>query len=87
MRTGLGIALIVVAAAIGAVTAIVLRTRLPAIVVDALVGACGAAAGVGGLLLLRDVGIAAWILTPAFLAAVAVAHVRALFAGSGPLRT
>lgn len=83
----MGIALIVVAATMGTVTAIVLRTRLRAIMVDALVGTCGAAAAVGGLLLVRDVGVAAWILTPPFLAAVAVAHVRALFASSGPLRT
>ncbi len=42
---------------------------------------------VGGLLLMSDVSSLAWIVTPVFLAALTVAHVRALFAGTGPLRT
>ena len=47
----------------------------------------GAGIGVGGLLLLDDVGTASWIAAPAVLAVVAPLHVRALFARGGPFRT
>jgi hypothetical protein len=64
-----------------------LRTRLPDRAVDVLLALAGAGVGVGGLLFLDDVGIASWIFAPVFLAAGAIAHVRALFAGAGPFRT
>jgi hypothetical protein len=64
-----------------------LRTRLPDRAVDVLLALAGAGVGVGGLLLLADVGIASWIFAPVFLAVAAIAHVRALFAGAGPFRT
>jgi len=47
----------------------------------------GAGLGMGGLLLLHDVGVASWVLTPVGLAAATVVHRRLLFAGDGPLRT
>ncbi len=47
----------------------------------------GAGLGIGGLLLLDDVGTASWIAAPLVLAIVAPLHVRALFAGDGPFRT
>jgi hypothetical protein len=64
-----------------------LRTRLHPRAVDALLALGGAGIGIGGLLFQDDVGVASWIVAPAFLAIGAIAHVRALFAGAGPFRT
>ena len=69
------------------VSSLALRTRLRPIAVDVLVGLAGAGVGVGGLLFLDEVGVASWIVAPAFLAIAAIVHVRALFAGAGPFRT
>lgn len=78
---------VVVSAGLMLAGALVLRTRLPARAVDALVGLGGAGAAVGGLLFLEDVGTASWIVGPVVAAGLAILHVRALFGGSGPLRT
>jgi hypothetical protein len=67
--------------------ALPLRTRLHPRIVDLLLAISGAGVAVGGLLFLDDVGPASWVLAPVFLAAGAIAHVRALFAGAGPFRT
>jgi hypothetical protein len=64
-----------------------LRTRIPPLALDGLLGLGGAGAAVGGLLFLQDVGLASWIVAPLALAVAAIAHVRALFAGAGPFRT
>jgi len=64
-----------------------LRTRINPRLVDGLLALAGAGIGLGGLLFLTDVGPGSWIVAPPFLAAGAIAHVRALFAGDGPLRT
>ena len=64
-----------------------LRARLRPRVVDAMLALGGAGIGVGGLLLLRDVETASWVVAPVLLAIAAVAHVRFLFAGEGPFRT
>ena len=64
-----------------------LRTTLPRPATDALMALAGAGIGVGGLLLLDDVGTASWIAAPVVLAVVAPLHVRALFARGGPFRT
>jgi hypothetical protein len=64
-----------------------LRRRLSQRTVDLLSALCGAVGGVGGLLLLYDVGITSWIVGPAVLAAVLALHAHALFADEGPLRT
>lgn len=63
------------------------RQRYANGVVDALLGVEGAALGIGGLLLVDDVGVGSWVLTPLALAVLAPVHVRALFAGDGPFRT
>jgi len=64
-----------------------LRTRLRPALVNAMLALGGAGIGVGGLLFLRDVAPGSWLVAPALLAVAAVAHVRFLFAGEGPLRT
>jgi hypothetical protein len=64
-----------------------LRGRLGPPAWDAVLALAGAGIGVGGLLLLEDVGVASWIFAPVFLAVAAIVHVRALFAGAGPFRT
>jgi hypothetical protein len=64
-----------------------LRTRLGSRIVDLLLAISGAGVAVGGLLFLDDVGRASWVFAPIFMAVGAIAHVRALFAGAGPLRT
>jgi hypothetical protein len=64
-----------------------LRTSLPRPAIDALMAVAGAVIGVGGLLLIDDVGPASWIAAPVVLAVVAPLHVRALFARGGPFRT
>jgi hypothetical protein len=68
-------------------TALWARTRAPRIVVDGLLALAGAGVGTGGLLFLSDVNWGSWVAAPAFLAVAAIVHVRALFAGTGPLRT
>lgn len=78
---------VVASAAIMLAGAFPLRTRLPAGAVDAVLGLGGAGAALGGLLFLDDVGIASWIAAPLIAAGLTIAHVRALFGGSGPLRT
>ena len=67
--------------------ALPLRTRLHPRIVDLLLAISGAGVAVGGLLFLDDVGRASWVFAPIFMAVGAIAHVRALFAGAGPLRT
>jgi hypothetical protein len=64
-----------------------LRGRLLQLVIDVLIAACGAGMGFGALKFQADVSQTAWILTPVIAAAAAVWHVRALLAGTGPLRT
>jgi hypothetical protein len=82
-----GIALILAAGVLAIVTGGWLRLTLPRPATDALMALAGAGIGVGGLLLLDDVGTASWIAAPAVLAVVAPLHVRALFARGGPFRT
>lgn len=67
--------------------ALVLRTRLPASVVDVLLGVAGAGTALGGLLFLDDVGVASWIVAPLVAAGLTILHVQALFGGTGPFRT
>lgn len=74
-------------ASLVAVAAVVLRRQLTRPLVDGLLALGGAGLGVGGLLLVHDVGVASWVVAPVLLAAITVLHVRLLFAGSGPLRT
>ena len=87
MHPAAGIALILVAGVLAIVTGGWLRTTLPRPATDALMALAGAGIGIGGLLLLDDVGTASWIAAPVVLAVVAPLHVRALFARGGPFRT
>jgi hypothetical protein len=82
-----GWTLILASWALFVATALWLRTRAPALLVDGLLAMAGVGVAVGGLLELSDVGIGSWIVAPAFLGIGAVVHVRALFTGSGPFRT
>ena len=68
-------------------TALWVRTRAPRAVVDGLLALAGVGVGIGGLLFLSDVTWGSWVAAPAFLAVAGIVHVRALFAGTGPLRT
>ena len=79
--------IVIVAGTVGFATVQWLRTRLPRPAIDALLAAVGFAIGIGGLLRLHDVGPASWTLCPLGLAVLLPLHVRALFAGTGPLRT
>lgn len=76
--------------AVGAVAflavVIYVRPRVSVLVGLGLVGVCSAVLGAGGLLVQHDPGLAAWVLTPPVVAFLGVVHVRAMFAGSGPLR-
>jgi hypothetical protein len=81
-------ALIVVGFASAALLVVlVLRRRLPRVAIDVLIAGCGAGMGLGALRFQTDVSETAWVLTPVVGAAAAVWHVRALFGGTGPLRT
>jgi hypothetical protein len=62
------------------------RPRVSARVGLGLVAVCSAVLASGGLLVQHDPGVAAWVLTPPVVAFLGVVHVRAMFAGSGPLR-
>jgi hypothetical protein len=46
----------------------------------------GIGLGLGALMFQPDASPAAWWLTPPLVGGLAVAHVRAMFAGDGPLR-
>jgi hypothetical protein len=87
MHPAAGIAIVLVASVFGAVVGGRLRPRLPLPAVDVLMALAGAGVGVGGLLMLDDVGTASWIAAPAVVAVIAVLHVRALFFHEGPFRT
>jgi hypothetical protein len=63
------------------------RDRLLRRWIMVLVALGGAGVGLGGLLLLDDVGPASWVAAPAVLAAAAVGQERFLFAPGGPFRT
>jgi hypothetical protein len=87
MHTAAGIPIIFAANVLGVVTGGRLRGLLPRPAIDALMALAGAGIGVGGLMMMDDVGTASWIAGPAVLAVIAPLHVRALFARDGPFRT
>jgi hypothetical protein len=62
------------------------RTVIPPLAMDAVVAVLGAGMGIGALLFQDHISTRAWILVPIGGAALAVWHMRALFAKSGPLR-
>jgi hypothetical protein len=83
----IGTALLAGSAGVLVAAAFPLRTRVPRIVDDGLLAIAGAGLAVGGLLQLRDVGAASWVIAPLVAAVAAVTTVRALFADGGPFRT
>ena len=87
MHPTAGIAIILAGSGLALVIGGPLRSSLPRPAVAALMALAGALIGVGGLLMLDDVGTASWFVGPAILAVVAPLHVRALFAREGPFRT
>lgn len=82
MRTGVWI--VSASVAIGLVTAFLLRTRLPARVVLALLAAAGAAIAWGGMLLRRDPSTGEVALTLILLAVLVPSHVRTVLGPFGP---
>lgn len=81
MRTGVWI--VSASVAIGLVTAFLLRTRLPARVVLALLAACGAGIAWGGMLV-RDPSTGEVVLTLILLAVLVPSHVRIVLGPFGP---
>ena len=82
-----GVVILSASAALAVATALGFRTRLSPRMVDVVMALAGAGLGIGGLMLLENVGVASWVFAPLVLAVVAPAQVRALFAGDGPFRT
>ena len=78
MNPGLGLVIVLVASVAAVSVLFVWRAQLPSLVVEALLGAIGAAMGVGALLFQEDVGLLGGVLAPVFAAALVVGHVRAL---------
>lgn len=87
MNPAAGTAVIVVSAVAIVAVALAVRSRGPGAVTDLGLGVAGAALAAGGLLWLDDVGTWSWVAAPAGFAVMTPVHVRALFAGAGPLRT
>jgi hypothetical protein len=69
------------------VGAVAVRDRVPPAIRDGLYVLGGAGLGLGSLLLQHDVTAVVWILTPFVMGGLALAHLRGLFAGTGPFRT
>ncbi len=78
MNPVLGLLVVLLASAAAAYVVIVWRPQLPSLVGEALLGALGAAMGVGALLFQDDVGLLGGVLAPVFAGALLVAHVRGL---------
>lgn len=86
MTTPDAIGLIVLGGAIALAAAFFVRPRsMPMALACSALG--GVLVGLGGLGVQSDVDVWAWVLTPLLLAVMGVVHLRALFAGAGPLRT
>jgi hypothetical protein len=78
MNPGLGFLVELVAVGAAAYVLLAWRRSLPPLVVDALLGAAGAAMGAGALLFQDDVSVLGGVLAPPFAALLVVAHVRGL---------
>lgn len=85
MRLGPALAILVPSTLVLLVSAFAVR-RPRRLVDEVPVAVAGAGLGAAGLLLQADVSVAAWWVTPPFVSALTVWHVRALFHGAGPLR-
>jgi hypothetical protein len=70
-----------------ALVVVVVRPRVPPTIAYLLVALCGATLATGALMVQEHVEPAEWLLAVPVAAALGIANIRALFAGSGPLRT
>jgi hypothetical protein len=87
MHVGAGIALMGGSLACVAVAVWVVRPRARSVTFVVVLAFAGAGLGVGALLVQEVVGVASWILTPALVAVMTIAHTMALVANDGPFRT
>jgi hypothetical protein len=87
MSTSAGWAIIVASSILLLITTFVLRQRLSLIATSALWALAGVGLGLGGVVLVEDPEPSAWVVAPLVLGVGAAAHMRALWAGEGPLRT
>jgi hypothetical protein len=76
--------LVVASAVVAVTTALVLRTRLPAFLVLALLAGSGAGVGWGGMLLRPDPSVGEFIAAVAGLAILVPVHVRIVIGSFGP---
>ncbi len=86
MHPAAGAALLVGLGAVAAALELRGRSVVPPLVMDAIIAVLGAGMGIGALLFQDDIATRAWVLVPIGGAALAVWHMRALFAKTGPLR-
>ncbi len=82
----LGESLIVAAASGGVATALLLRTRMPGVLVAAVLMLAGVGLGWGGMLVQPDPSIGELIAAVAMLAFLVPAHVRIVLGPFGPRR-
>jgi hypothetical protein len=82
--TAMGVGFVVLGAVVSLVTSFVLRTRLPAPGVSAVLVAAGAAIGWGGMLLQRDPPTLQAVFAVVALAVLVPVHVRVVFGPFGP---
>ena len=87
MSATVGAILLALSVAGALVVGLVFRRRWSPRTVDVVMALTGVGMGIGGLMLVDDVGAASWVFAPLVLGVVAPAQVRALFAGDGPFRT
>jgi hypothetical protein len=78
--------LIVAGAAGGLVTAFLLRTRMPAVLVAAVLTLAGVGLGWGGMLVQPDPSTGEFVVAVAALAFLVPAHVRIVLGPFGPAR-
>lgn len=78
--------LVLVASTIEVLVAVQRRHRVSPRTRDALYVLGGAGLGLGSLLVQHGVTRVEWLLTPFVMGGLALAHLRGLFGGTGPLR-
>ena len=86
MSDGLGVALILGGAALGLVVMFALWRRVPAVVALALLSACTAAVGAGGLLVQEEAGAGSWVIALVTLGILGPLHGRLVCGPPGPGR-
>ena len=87
MAPGLGWTLVVASLAFLAVAWLSLQHKVSQVAADLMTAVAAVGATCGGLLVLRDVSAASWVIGPLLAVVGGVVHRRALFRGAGPFRT